>query len=81
MYKKPSVFVGPHKGDNKVQVKVGGDSRARKLFDTKKEALPFAEKIATDLKTELVEQRLKDGVFISKDSFGNDPCPPKDKEH
>jgi len=47
---------------------------------TKKEA----EKIGRDLGkkdgVEVITQR-KDGTIQSKDSFGNDPNPPKDTEH
>ena len=62
------------------QVKGAGNSRATKLFDTQAEAIDFARDIAKNQKSELVTHN-RQGRIRSKDSFGNDPCPPKDKEH
>lgn len=67
------------KGD-KWQVKGTGNSKATKLFDTQAEAQKYAKAIAKNQQSELVTHG-KDGKIRSKDSFGNDPCPPKDKEH
>ena len=57
-------------------VKGAGNSRATKHFDTKQPAKSIAKKHHS----ELIEHN-KQGRIISKDSFGNDPIPPKDKEH
>jgi hypothetical protein len=76
-----TVSVGPHKNDDKVQVKIGGAERALRLFDTKKEALPFAHAIAKKLDAELIELRLKDGKIMNPDSFGGDPRSIIDKKH
>ncbi len=75
------VIVGPHTGDNRVQVKRGGAERASKLFDTKEAARDYAHNLAKRDGAELIEQRLSDGRIISKDSFGNDPSTIKDTEH
>lgn len=61
---------------------VHGESNERdtKIFDTQKEAEAYAKKIAINQQSELILQG-KNGKIRSKDSFGNDPCPPKDTEH
>ena len=72
-------WVSP-RGDGKWAVKSEGASRASKLFDTQAEAAAHAVDIATRTKSEVIIQG-KDGKIRSKDSYGNDPCPPKDREH
>lgn len=57
-----------------------GSSRDTKIFSTKAEAVAHARKIAKNQKSELIVQK-KDGKIESKDSFGNDPFPPRDTEH
>ena len=57
-----------------------GNARDTKLFDTQREAEAFGRKIASNQKSELITQG-RDGRIRSKDSFGNDPCPPRDPEH
>ena len=66
--------------DGKWQVKAENSKRATKIFDTQKDAENFAKKIAINQKSELITHG-RDGKIRSKDSFGNDPNPPKDKEH
>lgn len=65
---------------DKWAVKGGGNERATKVTDTQKEAIDAAKEIAKNQKSELIIQG-RDGKIRSKDSYGNDPCPPKDKEH
>ena len=67
------------KGD-KWQVKGAGNSKATKLFDTQADAKAYAHQIAVNQQSELIVHG-RDGKIRAKDSFGNDPCPPKDKEH
>lgn len=62
------------------KVKSDGASRASKLTDTKAEAVKAAIQQAKNQKAELIIQG-KDGKIQSKDSYGNDPNPPKDTEH
>jgi len=57
-----------------------GNKRATKVTKTQKEAIDIAKKIAENQKSELYIQN-REGKIRSKDSYGNDPCPPKDKEH
>lgn len=67
------------KGD-KWQVKGAGNTRATKLFNTQKDAENYARDIARNQHSELITHN-RQGRIRSKDSYGNDPCPPKDKEH
>ncbi len=60
-------------------VKKGGSDEATKHFDTKKPAVDFARDHAKKQEAELVVHN-KDGRISGRDSYGNDPCPPKDKK-
>ena len=55
-----------------------GASRASRHFDTQKEAIEASRNTARRDKTELSIHG-RDGKIREKDSYGNDPCPPKDK--
>lgn len=57
-----------------------GNAKDTKLFDTQKEAAAYAREIAIRQQSEVLIQR-PDGRIRSKDSYGNDPNPPKDTEH
>lgn len=59
-------------------VRKSGSDRATKHFDTKKDAIDWARQISKNQKTELVIHK-RDGTIESKDSYGNDPNPPKDQ--
>lgn len=65
---------------DKWAVKGEGNKRATKVTDTQKQAINVAKEIAQNQKSELITQG-RDGKIRSKDSYGNDPYPPKDKEH
>lgn len=66
--------------DDKWGVHGEGNERDTKIFDTQKKAMDHARQIAKNQKSEVIVQR-PDGRIRSKDSYGNDPCPPKDTEH
>jgi len=66
-------------GDNWA-VKGEGNSKVTKITKTQKEAINIGKSIAKNQKSELIIQNAE-GKIRSKDSYGNDPCPPKDKEH
>lgn len=66
--------------DNKWQVIGAGNTKATKLFDTQKEAIDFAKEIAKNQHCEVVIHG-KNGRIRDKDSYGNDPNPPKDTKH
>ncbi len=61
---------------------VRGESNERLtgIFDTQSEAIDAARTIAQSQKSELVIHN-RHGVIRDKDSFGPDPCPPKDTKH
>jgi hypothetical protein len=59
-------------------VRKGGSIHATKRFETKKEAIDFGRKISKAQGAELYVHG-RDGMIRSKDSYGNDPNPPKDR--
>ena len=67
--------VTPH-SDGGWQVIGAGNKRATVRTDTQREAIEIARDIARNQKSELVIHR-KDGRIREKDSYGNDPYPPK----
>jgi hypothetical protein len=69
--------VVPH-GD-KWAVRGAGNTRATSVHETQAAAIEAARQIAINQQAELVVHR-PNGQIRDKDSFGNDPCPPKDKE-
>ena len=65
---------------NQWQVKGAGNQKATKVFDTQKEAIDYGRNIAKNQQSELVIHR-PSGQIRDKDSYGNDPCPPKDTKY
>lgn len=61
------------------QVKRENSDKATKNFATQKEAIDYGRNIAKNQESELVIHGKK-GRIRDKDSYGNDPCPPKDKK-
>lgn len=61
-------------------VKGAGNDRATKIVPTQAEAIDIAKGIAINNKSEVVIHR-HNGTIRDKDSYGNDPNPPKDKKH
>ncbi len=57
-------------------VKGAGNQRATSVHDTQKQAVDAARDIARKQQSELVIHR-QDGRIRDKDSYGNDPFPPK----
>lgn len=78
MPKKP-VIVGPS-GDGRWSVKSSGSSKPVSVHQRQSTAIDRAKDIAEQQQTELII-RGRDGTIRSKDSYGSDPNPPKDKEH
>ena len=62
------------------QVKRQGSEKATKNFETQKQAIDYARSIAINQQSELVIHG-RNGQIRDKDSYGNDPCPPKDTCH
>lgn len=61
-------------------VKGEGNGRATRVAKTQKEAIAHGRSIAKNQGSELVIHG-KDGRIRDKDSFGSDPCPPRDTKH
>lgn len=68
--------VVPYK--NKWAVRGEGNKKVTSPHATQAEAIPKARKIAINQRSEVVIHR-PDGTIRDKDSYGKDPCPPKDK--
>lgn len=67
------------RGDQWAVVRAGG-SRASALADTQREAEEIGRGIARNQGVDLLTHGTN-GRIRSHDSFGNDPCPPRDAEH
>lgn len=63
-------------GDGGWKVQGAGNSKATSRHDTQKEAIDAARSIARNQGSEVVIHG-RDGKIRSKDSYGNDPFPPK----
>lgn len=59
-------------------VKGANNSRATRVVSTQKEAEEIAREIAINQHSEMRVQGI-DGRFRTCNSYGNDSCPPKDK--
>lgn len=59
-------------------VKKGGAKRASKTFGTQREAIAYGRQISKNQSAELYIHR-NDGMVREKNSYGNDPNPPRDK--
>ena len=62
--------------DGNWQVKGEGNSRATKITNTQKDAISYARNIAINNSSEVVIHG-RDGKIRDKNSYGNDPFPPK----
>ena len=60
-------------------VKVEGAGRASSLHDTQRQAIDAGRVNAQNKHVELVIHR-PDGRIRDSESYGNDPCPPRDKD-
>ncbi|MBI9108662.1 MAG: DUF2188 domain-containing protein [Spirochaetales bacterium] len=77
MSKGKNQYVVNH--DDGWAVKGEGNSKATKVTKTQAEAIKKAEDIAKNQHSDTKIQG-KDGKFRAGNSYGNDPCPPKDKK-
>jgi hypothetical protein len=75
--KKKAIHVTPDQKQWKV--KKEGATKASKVCKTKAEAEQVARDQGRKEKTEVVIHN-KNGRIGQKNSYGNDPCPPKDKD-
>jgi hypothetical protein len=60
-------------------VKKGGSTKASKVFQTQEAAISHGRDIAKNQKAEFYIHG-RDGRIRRKDSYGQDPFPPKDKK-
>jgi hypothetical protein len=75
MAKSKTQHVVPNQGD--WAVKKGGSDRATTIVSTQKEAIEIAKEIAKNQGAELFIHG-KGGQIRERNSYGNDPFPPKD---
>ena len=68
----------PHEGGWAVRKE--GSKRVTRKTRTQQEAIEVARQIAQNQSSEVVIHR-PDGTIRDKDSYGNDPHPPKDTKH
>jgi uncharacterized protein YdaT len=76
---KKNVWVSGNRTEG-YKVKSEEASKAASLHDTQKAAIEAAKEIAKNRGVEVIVQGT-DSKIRSKDSYGNDPNPPKDREH
>ena len=67
------------KHSNGWAVKGAGNSKATKVTDTQQQAIKAAEQIARNQQSD-TKIHGRDGKIRAGNSYGNDPCPPKDKK-
>lgn len=60
-------------------VKNSGATRASRTFDTQADAIKYGRNVAKQERSELYIHG-RDGTIKNKNSYGNDPLPPKDKK-
>jgi hypothetical protein len=70
--------VVPH--DGAWAVRGEGNKRVTSTHRTQKDAIGAAREIAINQQSEVKIHR-RDGRIRDSDSYGNDPCPPRDKKH
>lgn len=79
MAKQKNQHVTPHP-DGGWQVKGAGNTKATVKTSTQKKAVEIAKFIAENKKSEVVIHG-RNGQIRDKDSYGQDPNPPKDTRH
>jgi hypothetical protein len=77
MSKSKDVHVVPR--DGKWAAVRPGNDRASGVFPTQKQAVNEGRQIARNSNSELLIHG-RNGQIRARDSYGNDPCPPKDQK-
>lgn len=77
MAKGKNQHVVPHKDG--WAVKGAGNAKATKVTSTQREAIAVAQDIARHQKAD-TKIHGTDGKIRAGNSYGNDPCPPKDRK-
>lgn len=60
-------------------VRKSGADRASRIFETKNKAVDYGRVLSKTEKTELFIHK-SNGMIQNRNSYGNDPIPPKDKK-
>jgi len=79
MGNRKEIHVVPNSERGGWDAKRNNADRASKHFEKKDDAIGWAKEVAKKDNAELIPHR-KDGQIQNPNSYGNDPCPPKDKE-
>ena len=61
-------------------VKKSGSERASRTFETKEEAIEYGRALSKTEQTELYIHK-SNGMIQNRNSYGDDPNPPKDKRY
>lgn len=75
-----NVHVTYDQANRQWKVKSEGASRAAGYYDTKAEAKTAGRTVAENKSGELFIHDKKNGQIAERDSYGNDPFPPRDKD-
>lgn len=75
---KEKIITGPHSNGG-WQNKVSGAKKASSLHSTQAEAIAAGRKLAINRSCEQIIQG-RNGRIRNCNSYGNDPCPPKDRK-
>lgn len=77
---KKQIHVVPNSDRGGWDAKRPNAERASKHFEKKQEAINWSRELAKKEGLEMIPHR-KDGQIQNPNSYGNDPCPPKDTKH
>lgn len=75
-----NIHITHRTGEDKWAVIGEGDSRASSLHNTQADAIEAGRDIARNNRSELVIHD-RQNLIRDKDSYGNDPHPPRDQKH
>lgn len=77
---RKEIHIVPNQGRGGWDAKRQNAERASKHFETKAEAMNWSRELAKKEGLELIPHS-KDGKTQNPNSYGSDPCPPRDKRH
>ncbi len=66
------------RSDGKWSVRKTGEGRASRVFSNQRDAISFARSVAKSSKSEMIIHS-RDGRIRDSDSYGQDPCPPRNR--
>ena len=79
MGNRKEIHVVPNSNRGVWDAKRNNAERSSKHFETKQDAMNWARDKARNDGAELIPHK-KDGTIQNPNSYGGDPCPPKDKK-